>query len=385
MRKYICAVVALCCSVMLAGCSLLKLELKSDAIPLSPEEQNLRLLAREYGEIFFAGIEESANIIVNKSQNVIYKENAILWKIYANSVAIDAIYKNQPTIAFMDIWAFVAQMQVYFTKSSSTLFGKEGIYALETVNRLYNQIDTIAKQQFSKANYEKAKEFLVSYVEQYPIESIQFVRQPIYTMWLESVKKSQDEGEEVALKTVGTLPEVLTDTSDKMSVLTRQMEKTLLWRTEIMMLHGEIDPTLFGKTLDNVYVASKNIEVILRDRDALMESISKSLTQRMHVLLQEVDSVAGKYGDLISQERVLIAEEITLQRVALAEMIEQERSQILLQVEAMRKSTVEEVFAQVQSLFSNILWLLIVLFSVVLFIPFGVGVFFGRVLSRKKK
>lgn len=195
--KYIQYFCMLYFAIALTACSLLNIELKSDAIPLSPEQQRLRTATRDFGEIFFTAIEKTAQSIQNSTTNPKYKENAITWKINAQAIAIDAIYKNQPAVAFVDMWAFTIQMNNFFaTDKGKELFGSYIQEVLRTSSAMENAIATLAQQYFSKKDMQDIKKFLDSYVQKHPITDLTFQRYPVYTLWAANIAKKNKEIQE---------------------------------------------------------------------------------------------------------------------------------------------------------------------------------------------
>lgn len=389
---------------LLMGCSLLKFELKSDAVPLTPQQHELRSVAREFGELFFTAVEKTAEEIQHSNTSNIYKENAILWKINAQAVAIDAIYKNQPTIAFIDMWAFTIQMENFFkTESGKQLFGSWIKPVLETATKMRTDIQTIAKKQFSKEEYKKIEAFINGYVKENPITDITFKRYPIYSVWLakteatnKEAKQSKDGDKETTPTTVGTLPEVMSDLSDRLAAISRQLQKNVLWQTELLALNGDIDVKLLGKTVDNVYYSSVQLKNIFQNKENSMDYLAQRFRVQLEPLIKNMDAMVNSYlfvlqkeslklTNAITNERIALEELIERERIALDAIIERERNAVLEKINTIRQDGIEQVMMEVKSLIKGILWLLIILFAVVLFIPFGFGVMFGKLLSMKKK
>ena len=378
---------------MLMGCSLLKFELVSDAVPLTPEQQQLRTVAREFGERFFTAVEKTSTEIQSSDTESIYKEHAILWKINAEAVAIDAIYKNQPAIAFIDMWAFTIQMEEFFTTDTGKkLFGPWTQLILTTATQMRKDIETIAKNNFKSADYTKIVAFITSYVHENPITDLTFKRYPIYSVWLaktkeenQAIKKDKDNSKEVTPTTVGTLPEVMSDLSDRMAAITRQLQKNVVWQTELLALNGDIDVKLLGKTVDNVYYSSVQLKDIFLNKEGSMEYLASQFALQIRPLVTSLDTMFTSYLSLLQQEGDRLGFVLVNERIALEKMVERERIAILDKVSEIRELALKQVMEEVTSLIKNTLWLLIILFTVILCIPFGFGVMFGKLLHLRKK
>lgn len=378
---------------MLMGCSLLKFELSSDAVPLTPEQQQLRMVAREFGERFFTAVEKTATEIQSADTKNIYKENAILWKINAEAVAIDAIYKNQPAIAFIDMWAFTIQMEQFFTTDTAKeLFGEWRQVILTTATQMRKDIEVIARNQFSSADYKKIVAFLDTYVKDNPVIDLTFKRYPIYSVWLakteaenKAIEESKDENKKVTPTTVGTLPEVMSDLSDRMAALTRQVQKNVLWQTELLALNGDVDVKLLGKTVDNVYYSSVQLKDIFINKEHSMEFLANQFALQLYPLVTDLDTMFTSYMNILQQEGARFSFTLSNERVAIERLIERERIAILEKVDEIRELALEQVMQEVTNLIKSVLWLLIILFAIILCIPFGFGVMFGRLLHLRKK
>ena len=379
--------------ILLMGCSLLKFELTSDAVPLTPEQQQLRVVAREFGERFFTAIEKTASEIQASDTKNIYKEHAILWKINAESVALDAIYKNQPAIAFIDIWAFTIQMEQFFTTSTAEeLFGPWTQTIQTTSIQMRKDIEVIAKRHFSSSDYKKIIEFINSYVSENPIQDLTFKRYPIYSVWLakteaenKEIEKNKDQKKEVTPTTVGTLPEVMSDLSDRMAAITRQLQKNVLWQTELLTLNGDVDVKLLGKTVDNVYYSSVQLKDIFLNKESSMEYLADQIAIKLHPIVTDIDNMVTSYIFTLQQEGNKLGITLLDERMAIERMVERERIAILDKVNEIRELALAQVMEEVTNLVKSVLWLLIILFAVVLCIPFGFGVMFGKLLSLRKK
>ena len=382
--------------IVLAACSLLNIELKSDATPLSPEQQRLRTATRDFGEIFFTAIEKTAQSIQNNTTDTKYKENAITWKINAQAIAIDAIYKNQPAIAFVDMWAFTIQMHNFFaTEKGKELFGPYVQEVLKTSSAMENAVATLAQQYFSKKDAQDIRTFLDSYVQKHPITDLTFQRYPVYTLWAANVAKKnreiqeankgkkKNEKQEKIGTTVGTMPEVLSDMSDRIAVLTRQVQKNLVWQTELLALNGDVDVKLLGKTVDNMYESSIELKDILLNKDDTLNTFASVLTDKMYPVITTLDTTGNKYMVRLESLSTNVATMLETQRLAIEALVANERATILATLDTMRESTIKQVMQELSAMISSVLWVLIVFLLVVLFIPFSFGMFIGRLTKKR--
>ncbi|MBV7316539.1 chemotaxis protein [Shewanella sp. NIFS-20-20] len=372
---------------MLSGCSLLEVKLESGIEPLPQEQLSMRVFTREYSSTFFAGVEQTADTIANQAkgdnaQILQIKSHSLLWKIHAEQTMGNSIFQVSPVAAMIDTWAFTAQMAQFFESGKGQdLFGDATRLAVTTSLQLLDDYQKRMRGLMTDSAFADNQAFISQYVAANPLFDLQFSRTSAFSDWL-LYKKI---GEFDAVTTFGSVPEVMTDMSDRMAMLAAQTPKILGWKAEFFALHSNINSDEIKQTLASISDTSAKFQQLMAQSPEMMASLAVDLRTELSPLLEKLDASAAKNLAQLSVERQALETMVTRERVALEQMVNRERQAVAQDVDTLVQRTVEQTFAQISALIKSLILYIILFLLVVFFAPLGLGVWLGKRMASKPR
>lgn len=110
--------------------------LEQQAVPTNLTSRELRSLLDDYVVRYATQIEETADRIISRSDDVSVRKHALLWKINGISACFQAASRSDPLAAYVDIWILNKQSIALFERTDRpSPFGEWQDLAVETVYR----------------------------------------------------------------------------------------------------------------------------------------------------------------------------------------------------------------------------------------------------------
>ncbi|WP_319593230.1 chemotaxis protein [Shewanella donghaensis] len=376
---------ALCIGIMglsLTACSLLEVKLESGVEPLPKEQINMRMFSREFSYSFYAQVEASADQIAANSDDVNVKANSIMWKIYAEQNLQRSIFQASPVAAMLDTWVFTEQMKQFYEQGSGAeLFSDQQHLAIEASSTLALQFETTVKGFVDANSFKHNQAFVAQYVAKNPIKDITFTRVSAFNAWLTFSKISEFE----AITTFGSMPEVMSDISDRMAMTTEQMPKILGWKAQLYTLHADVSAADVQSALNNISETTIKFQELMQQTPEMMTVLASDMTQELSPLLDQLSDMTDDKLMQLSKERESLALIIVSERKALAKMVATERAAAIQDLDALTEKTVELVFAQIIELIKSVIVYFILFLIAVFFAPLAIGVWLGRRMNVTKQ
>ncbi|WP_368483155.1 chemotaxis protein [Shewanella sp. UCD-KL21] len=368
-------------SLSLTACSLLEVKLESGVEPLPKEQINMRMFSREFSYSFYAEIEATADRIAANSDDDNIRANTLMWKIYAEQSLQRAIFQASPVAAMLDTWVLTEQMkQFYETGAGSELFGEQQQLAIDTSDKLAVQFASTVKGFISSQKFKNNQAFVSQYVAENPLEDITFTRTTAFNAWLAFSNISEFE----AITTFGSMPEVMSDMSDRMAMTTEQMPKILGWKAELYALHADVSAADIELALKNISETTKKFQQLMQQTPEMMTMLASDMRVELAPLLDQLSDVTDDKLQQLSKERESLALIIVHEREALVQMIADERSAAIQDLDALTQKTVELVFAQVIELIKSVIVYFILFLIAIFFAPLAIGVWLGKRMAVRK-
>ena len=372
-------------ALLTTACSLLEVKLESGVVPLPQEQLNMRVFSRDFSSTFYSRVEQTADQIAalesNDEQDIYLKSNALMWKINAEQALQRTIFQASPVAAMVDTWAFTAQMsEFYDTGAGKALFGEQQAQVIETSRALEAQFEKTVKGFVSQSDFNNNRDFIKQYVLENPLTDITFSRKSAFNDWL--IFREINEFE--AVTTFGSVPEVMSDISDRMAMISEQMPKILGWKAELYALHSNINAEEIQATLVSISETSARFRELMAQSPEMMQSLAVDMRRELSPLLQQLsDSTDDKLKQL-SVERQALELMVKNERLALEEMVARERIAAAANLDEISKHTVEVVFQELTKTLKSLILYFVLFLLVVFFAPLGLGVFLGKRMESKK-
>ncbi|MFC5078169.1 hypothetical protein VTH8203_02187 [Vibrio thalassae] len=380
-------------SVVLSGCSLLEVQLDSQTIPLTKQELNMRLMTREYSREFFSQVESAADSISAQypETDVINQSYVLLWKIHAEEGLQQAAYQVSPTAGLIDSWVFTVQMKNFFKdgKGQTLFIGDE---AKDVSQKLNDEIEQLAKSLFKGNRYKSSKEFVEKFAALHPFDNLTFSRTPAYREWL----KAQGIDESEVTTTLGTMPEALSDVSDRLSLMSEQTPKLMTWKAQLIALNSNVNGEDIRGAIQSFQMSADAFQDFVKNNPEYMRDLAQQMAIELQPLLNDLDAKTQDKLTQLSAERQALDDMVARERDELVKMVERERKEIAVIVNQER-----ELFAQdldkisqdvvtlaidklIQLVKSTIVYFILFIL-VIFFAPLGLGYILGKKVQARKE
>ncbi|PKG57432.1 MULTISPECIES: chemotaxis protein [unclassified Shewanella] len=368
-------------AVLVAGCSLLEIKLESGIEPLPKDQLNMRVFSRDFSTVFYSQVESAADLIERNSDSVPIKSNTLMWKINAEQNLQHTIFQASPTAAMVDTWVFTEQMVQFFESGAGkNVFGEQQQTAIDVSQHLRDQFERTIKK-FGAASFQKNQNFVKQYVALYPINDMSFTRQSAFTDWLEYNEINEFD----AVTTFGTVPEVMSDISDRMAMIAEQMPKILGWKAELYALHSNINADEVQATLMSISDTSAKFQQLMAQSPEMMQALAVDLRRELTPLLVQLSASTDDKLAQLSVERQALELMVKNERIALEAMVTRERAAAAVDLEKISEQTVKVVFEEVTKTLKSLILYFVLFLLVVFFAPLGLGVWLGRRMQVKKQ
>ncbi|WP_019350495.1 hypothetical protein [Vibrio splendidus] len=378
-------------SVVLSGCSLLEVKLDTQTTPLTQQELNARIMTREYAKMFFMRVEDSADLIAQSypADDTLYQSYVLLWKIHAEQGLQQAAYQTSPMSALIDSWVFTAQMnQFYRQGDGADLFATDD--AVDTARFLDQEAEKLAKGVLSSSDFKNSKVFVAQFAASHPFKDLTFRSTPAYREWLSYLGKDESQ----IVQSLGTMPEAMSDASDRLSLMADQTPKLMSWKAELVALNSSLTGEDLSMTLESLRQTSASMQDFIENNPEYMQTLASIMSTEMQPLLNDLSDKTDQKLAMLTEERVALEKMVTREREALVEMIAKERIEIAGIVTSERELFTQDLdrvsqevvvlaIDKLMELIKSVIIYFILFILVVFFAPLGIGYWLGKRTANK--
>ena len=355
---------------LLQNCSLLKVNLETDSVPLDNQMVETRNLTHSFVNTFFHDVRVASDSIFDNTDDKDIQVNALLWKIIATQQAKNKIFQNNPEVALIDTWVLTATMADFLeTGLGNSMFAEQQPIAINASTSLLFKIDEIAQKSF-KRDYNEAKHFVDSIRKNEPFTSYDFYRETLHDDWY----KYQKIPDSIANGSVGTLSQVLSDFSTKFAVGGEQTLYQSQWATELMLKRSNLDKIDLQKMSDDFNLNLDKMIVVLRNSGVQLQKDAVVFHRDFRLLVENLNQNLDSMTLFASKEMAVFRDSISVERKAIMQNLDETSNKIV-------KTAMEEI----RMLIKDVLFYLIIILIVILLIPFALGYMTGRVFTKNKK
>lgn len=361
---------ALLCAATLTGCSLLKVSV-STGDPLPKEDVRTRTMTRGFYYDLSDDVARTADSIAAAAPDTKTKLAAIRWKLAATRAALSAAMQTIPEVALADTWILTRRMDAAFAaRPDSLLFGAQSPLARDAAERLANRAEKLARSALDGDRYDLMREFVERYLrDNPPAEGIA----PADTSlaWIEYL---EEKGIDNSYNT-GTIAEVLSDVSDKVTGQSRQLSNSIGWSKDLLELQFEQDSlrSRVGRQLDSLQRNFDRMVVVAEHlpeiSDQMLGELREQATQVINTLNYSLDNAF---------------QNLDRQRDALQHYLTTERQAVIDQLQQAAGNTVQSALDAVPELIGKAVFYIVVGLFVLLGLPFLLGFWLGGLRQRVK-
>lgn len=371
MNKIVRALLILVAPLLLHSCSLFTLEMKSDSLPLPKRELNTRVVTQQFALDAFSEIDRVNDSIRKETKDLQVIANTLLWSINLQSGLQQSVFQQKPQIALADTWAFLEQVRRYVdSPATQELFKEQRHIPRNLTVALHEAIGAMARRLLTSSDYATTKAFVEDFAARHPFEDLRFKRTSVYEDWV----RYNNIPDSANVVTVGTLPEVMSDFANRMMMLSNTLGKGSKWQLEYFAASNGITSESTQAMADSI---SHRIELFQR----FLENSPEMIDFAIRRLDEEVTPMVELFDRRIAITMFQLSEE----RVALDSLIARERREVMMKVDSISENLLRVVMQEATGLITTYLLYLTLFFAVIIFLPFGIGFFTGRIFARRRK
>jgi hypothetical protein len=354
----------------LPACSLLSI--KTPETPLTPREQEARLLTRDYADHFNGVMIRVIDDAAASQTDPAVRALALQLKLGVVSQSTRAATGLSPIGSLIDTWAFALQLRDYLDSGSGAalLVGAQADVRAHA-DGLADEADALAKK-VTGDDYPRYQAFVKHYTFRYPLEGPDCQRTSVLSIW------AAEEDDKGPLRVVGTVSQALGDVSDRMRIYGQEIPAVSLWEAERALERSGIDTASYRATFRSIDTQLAKISTLAETSPALAHEAIAELRRSLAESSDRLDNAWTQMLQTLRIERVALAANITSERESLAATADVERARISADASQIAERAVDKSWSEIRALVREALLLLIVLAVVVLGLPFAAGYFLGR-------
>jgi hypothetical protein len=307
--------------------------------------------------------------------------DALRWKLGASKASQHAATQMAPMMALLDTWALSAQMQQFFSTGAGTkVFGSEQGKAREIADKLATDIQKLAHGLTSGEEFKRYQNFVERYVQEQPLIDLSFARVSIVDRWVAETNQQAS-----MLETVGTISQSMSDVSERMRMLGERAPLHAVWETQLAL--GESD---FGRAdFSHAFAqANESLDRLSRLAETSPEQLRAGivdLRRSMFAISDRFDSSWARMMQTVEEQRVALAANVRDEREATVMAIDVQRAALAKDAERITDQAITAGGVQVRSLVRELILYGILLFIVLLGLPFAAGYFIGQLRGTRAK
>ncbi|GAB1309581.1 hypothetical protein KH5_22640 [Urechidicola sp. KH5] len=355
--------------VLLSSCSLLDIKLESETVPLETDQIITRNLIHDYALTFFHEVPKAADSIFAITDKKEVQINSILWKIAATRQAKGKMFQTDPKIALLDTWLLVSSMNDYFKEGiGKDVFEEQQPIAHATCKDLLDRIDQIAQRSL-KEEYSVAFEFIDSIKRLEPNHSQDLYKESVANAWY----AYRNVPDSLAGTNVGTLPQVLSDLSTRLTVTGEQSLYQVQWVTELMLRKSEIDSIDLARISENFNESTDNMIAMLKEGGNELQKESAIFRRDFRLLIENFNHNLDSLTVFASEELAILRDSLSAERAA-----------IMKDFDTTADKAVNTAMSEARKLIEDIMGYLTFILFLILCVPFVMGLIVGRIFERIK-
>lgn len=372
-------VLIFCLTFYVTSCSLIKI--KTDQEPLGIRELNTRILTQNFARDAMDRIEITADNIANSTQNRFIEISTLYWKINSSESFGKLSFQTEPRVALLDTWAYcVETLHAFESEELDTIFGPYKDLAIKTAGINAREIEKIAFSVIPGNEFEVLKNFVEDYATNNPImQQEDFKHKSLREPYL-ALKKIPDS---IALQTVGTLSEVMSDATNRWGYYTDASGKQLKWQAELILRRKGIDSLdIEAKILEIENQFNRLVEVAENSPETIEFAI-KEFRDKVGPIVRSLNYEIGSAMKSLSTDVHSIDSMLRRERIALDSIIKRERLALSDRADTLVETGISNAIESVGDVIRDLILYFILLLLVLMGIPFYIGFVVGRKKTKK--
>ena len=362
--------------VSLTGCSLISI--KSPERPLSERDMSARILTRESTTHFLEATARSADNIIANEPDAKVVEHTLGWELGVITTGRDAEMQLAPLMSLLDSWALALQLQAFVAEggAGAALFGTHQAEVRTLTDNYVDGLQALARSVLKPSEFAEYLSFVNSYVSAHPLQNLKFARASVIEEW------SRAKGAESSLlDEVGTIPQALADTSQRVQIYADTVPAQTLRGTQLALRESGYTPEDVRAALARLDARLDRLTAVAESAPELVRGAEEEVRKSLHEVLNRLDASVGATASAFHTEREALFADIQAEREALTTAVDAQRQALAADAARIAQQVVRTSGEEVRHFTREAMLLIIALALVVLGLPFAAGYLVGRARS----
>jgi hypothetical protein len=360
----------------LTGCSLVSI--KSPERPLSARDMNARILTRELTTHFIAANGRNTDNILATETDPAVINNVLRWEVGVIITTRNAETQLSPLMSLLDTWALALQLQGFVGQggAGAKLFGTHQAAVRTLTDGYADGVHTLARSLLTPREFTDYQSFIDAYVRAHPLQDLKFARASVIEEW-GRVKGAESS----LLDEVGTIPQALADTSQRLQIYADTVPAQTLRRTQLALRESGYTPEDVRAAMARLDARLDRLTAVAESAPELVRGAEQEVRQSLHEVLNRLDASVGATASAFHTEREALFADIQAEREALTTAVDAQRQALTADAARIAQQVVRTSGEEVRHFTREAMLLLIALALVVLGVPFAAGYLVGRARS----
>ncbi len=361
--------------LFVSACSLLDVSIENPAVPLTDQQMNTRVLTRDFLAEYFKTVEDASDSALEIDNRVEHQLSLAYWRISSEKAAVKAVMQTEPTVALLDLWLLIAEQRQYFEQEDARQFFPDTAEELaKRLIALEKDFDQLAVQLLGASEHDKASRFIKEQLDSKDSAEFTFERRSIVEPWysFQGLKLADVENN------VGSLPQVMSDLSDRINFTTDQTGKNLNWQLHMMTLKSGFKESQLQDLIDSMTLTSQNLSAMTAEQSPQRDQMIHNIALEIHPMIDQLQSQLKQLEKGVTEERVALSKMLASERKIILAHLSQEREAGIEQgknaLSEVLKSIIKDAEVLVFVVVISLILLLITLFG----LPFLLGFYFAK-------
>jgi hypothetical protein len=360
----------------LTGCSLISL--KSPERPLSTRDMNARILTRELTTHFIEANGRNTDSILATESDPAVINNTLRWEVGVIVTTREAETQLAPLMSLLDTWALALQLQGFVDAGGpgGKLFGTHQAAVRTLTDSYADGVHTLARSLLTPSEFTDYQSFVDDYVRAHPLQDLKFARASVIEAW------GRAKGTESSLlDEVGTIPQALADTSQRLQIYADTVPVQTMRRTQLALRESGYTPEDVRAALARLDARLERLTTVAESAPELVHDAEEQVRESLHELLRRLDTSVDASASAFRTERAALFVDIQHEREALTAAVDEERKALAADAARIGQQLVRTGGEEVRHFTREAMLLVIALALVLLGLPFAAGYLVGRARS----
>src|SRR5215831_7157035 len=360
----------------LASCSLVSI--KSPERPLSERDMNARILTREVTTRFIEATGRNTDSILTTETDPAVINNALRWEVGVILTTRQAETQLAPLMSLLDTWALALQLEAFVAEGGpgGKLFGKHQAGVRTLTYNYADSVQTLARSLLKPSELADFQSFVADYVRTHPLQDLKFARASVIEEWGRA-KGTQSS----LLDEVGTIPQALADTSQRMQIYADTVPAQTMRRTQLALRESGYTPEDMRAAMARHDARMGRLTAVAESAPEMVRDAEEQVRESLHEILNRLDASVGATAAAFHTEREALFVDIQSEREALTQAVDEQRKALAADAARIGQQLVRTGGEEVRHFTRQAMALLIALVLVVLGLPFAAGYLVGRARS----